>query len=88
MSILGWIFFGLITGFIASKVVNSEGEGCFVDIALGFVGALVGGFVWRQLTGFNAFSFHFDLVSMLVAIFGAIVVLLIYHAVTGRRTLR
>jgi uncharacterized membrane protein YeaQ/YmgE (transglycosylase-associated protein family) len=88
MSVLGWIFFGLITGFIASKVVNREGEGCLVNIALGFVGALVGGFVYRQISGFDAFSFHFDLISMLVAIVGAIVVLLIYHAATGRRTLR
>lgn len=88
MSVLGWIFFGLITGFIASKVVNREGEGCLLNIALGFVGALVGGFIWRQISGFDAFSFHFDLVSMLVAIVGAVLVLLIYHAATGRRTLR
>ncbi|HEX3673048.1 MAG TPA: GlsB/YeaQ/YmgE family stress response membrane protein [Rhizomicrobium sp.] len=88
MSFLGWIIFGLITGFIASKVVNSQGEGCFLNIALGFVGALVGGFIYRQISGFDAFSFHFDLISMLVAILGAIVVLLLYHAATGRRGLR
>ena len=86
MSLLGWIFFGLITGFIASSVVNNRGEGCFVNIALGLVGALVGGFIFRQLTGFNVF--HFNLVSMFVAIIGAVVVLLIYHAITGRRGLR
>jgi uncharacterized membrane protein YeaQ/YmgE (transglycosylase-associated protein family) len=88
MSFLGWIIFGLITGFIASKVVNSQGEGCFLNIALGFVGALVGGFIYRQISGFDAFSFHFDPVSMLVAILGAIVVLLLYHAATGRKGLR
>jgi uncharacterized membrane protein YeaQ/YmgE (transglycosylase-associated protein family) len=88
MSFLGWIIFGLITGFIASKVVNSQGEGCFLNIALGFVGALVGGFIYRQISGFDAFSFHFDLISMLVAILGAIVVLLVYHAATGRKGLR
>jgi uncharacterized membrane protein YeaQ/YmgE (transglycosylase-associated protein family) len=88
MSVLGWIFFRLITGFIASKVVNREGEGCLVNIALGFVGALVGGFIYRQISGFDAFSFRFNLISMLVAIVGAIVVLLLYHAATGRRTLR
>ena len=82
MSILGWIFFGLITGFIASLVVNRRGQGCFINIALGLVGALVGGFMFRQLAGFDAF--HFNLVSMFVAIIGAIVVLLIYHAFTGR----
>jgi uncharacterized membrane protein YeaQ/YmgE (transglycosylase-associated protein family) len=86
MSILGWIFFGLITGFIASYVVNRRGEGCMINIVLGLVGALVGGFVFRQLAGFDAF--HFNLASMFVAIVGAIIVLLIYHALTGRRGMR
>jgi uncharacterized membrane protein YeaQ/YmgE (transglycosylase-associated protein family) len=86
MSLLGWIFFGLITGFVASSVVNNRGEGCFVNIALGLVGALVGGFIFRQLMGFDVF--RFNLVSMFVAIIGAVVVLLIYHAITGRRGLR
>lgn len=83
MSILGWILFGLITGFVASKIVNDRGQGCFIDVALGLVGALVGGFIFRSLTGFNAF--HFNLISMFVAIVGAIVVLLLYHLATGRR---
>ncbi|HEY3637790.1 MAG TPA: GlsB/YeaQ/YmgE family stress response membrane protein [Rhizomicrobium sp.] len=86
MSILGWIIFGLITGFVASRIVNQRGEGCMLNITLGLVGALVGGFIFRQLAGFDAF--HFNLVSMFVAIVGAIVVLLLYHALTGRRGLR
>jgi uncharacterized membrane protein YeaQ/YmgE (transglycosylase-associated protein family) len=86
MSILGWTVFGLITGFIASRIVNKRGEGCIVNMALGFVGALVGGFIFRRIAGFNAF--HFNLASMFVAVIGAIVVLLIYHALTGRRGLR
>jgi uncharacterized membrane protein YeaQ/YmgE (transglycosylase-associated protein family) len=86
VSILGWIFFGLITGFIASKIVNSRGEGCFLNIALGLVGAMVGGFIFKTLIGFDAF--HFNLMSMFVAIVGAIVVLLLYHAATGQRRLR
>ncbi|HEY4124526.1 MAG TPA: GlsB/YeaQ/YmgE family stress response membrane protein [Rhizomicrobium sp.] len=86
MSILGWIVFGLITGFIASKVVNRRGEGCFLNIALGMVGALVGGAIFHELTPFSVF--HFNLTSMFVAVIGAIVVLLIYHALTGQRGLR
>lgn len=86
MSILGWIIFGAIAGFIASKVVNKQGEGCILNIALGLVGSLVGGFIFRQLTGFNVF--HFNLVSMFVAIIGAVVVLFLYHAITGQRGLR
>jgi uncharacterized membrane protein YeaQ/YmgE (transglycosylase-associated protein family) len=82
MSIIGWIILGLIAGFIASKIVNKSGEGLIVDIALGIVGAIVGGFLFNFIgqvgvTGLNLWS-------MLVAVIGAIVVLIIYHAV--RRT--
>jgi uncharacterized membrane protein YeaQ/YmgE (transglycosylase-associated protein family) len=83
MSIIGWIILGLISGFIASKIVNKSGEGFFLDIMLGIVGAIVGGFIFSALgasgiTGFNLYS-------MVVAIIGAIVVLVLYHAVVGRR---
>ncbi|HET7334072.1 MAG TPA: GlsB/YeaQ/YmgE family stress response membrane protein [Rhizomicrobium sp.] len=83
MSILGWIIFGLITGFIASKVVQGEGSGCFLNIALGLVGAVVGGALFSAL-GTHMF-FGFNLTSMFVAILGAIIVLFAYHAITGRR---
>jgi uncharacterized membrane protein YeaQ/YmgE (transglycosylase-associated protein family) len=86
MSIIGWLFFGLITGFIASKIVSDRGQGCFIDIALGIVGALLGGAIFALLG--HPVWFHFSLGSMLVAIIGAVVVLLIWHAITGRRTLK
>lgn len=86
MSIIGWIFFGLITGFIASKIVNARGEGCFLDIALGVIGAVVGGAIFAFLG--QPVIYHFSLWSMFVAVIGAVVVLLIWHAITGRRTLR
>jgi len=84
MSFLGWIIVGLIAGFVASKVVNDRGEGCFLNIALGLVGAMLGGFLMQTLGGAREGGF---LYSTLVAIIGAIVVLLIWHAITGRRTL-
>ncbi len=86
MSILGWLFFGLITGFIASKIVNQRGEGCFINIALGMAGAVVGGAMFTFL-GHQVF-FHFSLGSMIVAVIGAVVVLLIWNAATGRRGLK
>jgi uncharacterized membrane protein YeaQ/YmgE (transglycosylase-associated protein family) len=86
MSILGWIVFGLITGFIASKIVNREGEGCFLNIALGLAGAVVGGLMFSAMG--EPVMMHFSLKSMFVAILGAVIVLFLYHAVTGRRTLR
>jgi uncharacterized membrane protein YeaQ/YmgE (transglycosylase-associated protein family) len=86
MSILGWIFFGLIAGFIASRIVNARGEGCLIEIVLGLVGAIVGGGLF-SLLGERVF-WEFDLRSMFVAIIGAIVVLVVYHAATGRRGIR
>ena len=85
MSIIGWIVFGLIAGFIASKIVNKQGEGLFLDIILGIVGAVVGGFLVSFFTG-GQWQNHFDIPSMIVSIVGAVVVLAIYHAVFGRRT--
>ena len=85
MSVLGWIIVGLIAGFIASKIVNKQGEGCFVDIALGLVGAMFGGFIFQYLAGAAAGGFFY---STAVATIGAIIVLFIWHAVTGRKTLK
>ena len=83
MSILAWLVLGLISGFIASKVVNKSGEGMVLDIVLGIIGAFVGGWLFNTygqagVTGLNLYS-------MLVAVVGAIVVLVVYHAIFGRR---
>lgn len=83
MSILAWLVVGLIAGFIASKIINKRGEGVIMDIVLGVVGAIVGGFIFNFFghsapTGINLYS-------IFVAVIGAIVVLLAYHAVIGRR---
>lgn len=83
MSILAWLVVGLIGGFLASKVVNKTGEGLVMDIVLGVVGALVGGFLFNQfghsgVTGINLYS-------ILVAFVGAVVVLIVYHMVFRRR---
>ena len=85
MGIIAWIVLGLIAGFIASRIVNHTGSGLIMDIVLGVVGALVGGFVFSLfgavgVTGFNIYS-------MLVAVVGAVVVLWLYHALVGRRAL-
>jgi len=85
MGIIAWIVLGLIAGFIASKIVNHTGSGILMDIVLGVVGALVGGFLFSMfgavgVTGFNIYS-------MLVAIVGAVVVLWLYHMLVGRRAL-
>jgi uncharacterized membrane protein YeaQ/YmgE (transglycosylase-associated protein family) len=85
MSILAWIILGLISGFIASKIVNKTGEGVVRDIILGVVGAIIGG--WLFTTFGMAGVTGVNLYSMLVAVVGAIVVLVLYHAITRRRTI-
>lgn len=86
MTVIGWILFGLMTGFIASHVVNKRGEGCILNIALGIVGACVGGLIFNSIGGHGVTGFN--LYSMFVGVIGAIVVLLLFHAATGRRGLR
>ena len=83
MSIIAWIVLGLIAGFIASKIVNKQGSGIIVDIILGIVGAIVGGFIFTQFGAAPVMGFN--IYSMLVAIIGAIVVLWLYHIIFGRR---
>lgn len=82
MSILAWVLLGLIAGFIASKIINKSGQGILLDIALGIIGAIVGGFLFTAVgaTGVTGFNLY----SMFVSVVGAIVVLWVYHAVVRR----
>ena len=82
MGIISWIVLGLIAGFIGSKIVNKRGEGLILDIVLGIVGAIVGGWLagFVGLAGVSGLNLY----SLLVAVVGAVVVLLVYHAI--RRT--
>lgn len=78
MSILAWIVLGLLAGFIGSKLVNKSGEGVIVDILLGIVGAVIGGWLFNRfgqpgVTGLNLYS-------LLVAVVGSVLFLVIYHA--------
>ncbi len=83
MSVIAWLILGLIAGFIASRLVNHTGAGLILDLVLGIVGAVVGGWLFAffgasEATGLNLYS-------LIVAVVGAIVVLLIYNALTGVR---
>jgi uncharacterized membrane protein YeaQ/YmgE (transglycosylase-associated protein family) len=85
MSILAWLVVGLVAGWIGSMIVNRGGEGPLLDIVLGIVGAFVGGFLFNMIghsgvTGINLYS-------ILVAVVGSIVVLVVYHALFRRRAL-
>ncbi len=79
IGLIEWLILGLIAGFIGSKIVNKSGEGVMIDTLIGVVGAVVGGWLvsflhWGPATGLNIYS-------LLVAVLGSIVCLLIYRAV-------
>lgn len=85
-SLIGWLVLGLIAGFIASKIYEGAGQGLVIDLILGVVGAYVGGFLFSFIGA--APTGNSVIYSMFVAVVGAIVVLWLYHMVTGRRSLR
>jgi uncharacterized membrane protein YeaQ/YmgE (transglycosylase-associated protein family) len=79
MSLLTWVVLGLVAGFLGSKLINKSGEGFILDIVLGIVGAIVGGFLFnmfgaRGVTGLNLYS-------LFVAVIGSIVFLVVYHTI-------
>ncbi len=82
MGWIAWIILGLIAGFIGSKIVNKSGSGIMLDIVIGIVGAFIGGWIGSKLGlgGVNGLN----LWSLLLAVVGAVVVLLIYNAVARR----
>ncbi len=79
MSFIAWIVLGLVAGFIGSKLVNKRGEGFFLDIILGVIGAVVGGWVFSIFGGEGVSGFNVH--SLIVAVIGAVLVLVIYHAI-------
>ena len=83
MSFLAWIVLGVIAGFLGSKIVNRRGEGMVLDLVLGIVGAVVGGWLagFFGLAGVSGLNLY----SLVVAVLGAVVVLVVYHAL--RRTI-
>jgi uncharacterized membrane protein YeaQ/YmgE (transglycosylase-associated protein family) len=86
MGILSWIVLGGIAGWLGSMIVNKSGEGVLRDIVLGIIGGIVGGWVFAMMgstgvTGFNLWS-------LFVAVVGAIIVLVLYHALFGRARAR
>ena len=79
MSIIAWILLGLFAGFLGSKLVNRRGQGIILDIFLGIVGALAGGFLFQRV-GANGVT-GLNLWSLLVATTGSIVLLMVVHAI-------
>lgn len=81
-SIIAWLVIGLLAGMISGRIVRGRGYGCLLDIVVGIVGAFVGGFIISLLFPGTQFGF---IGSLLVAIGGAVVLLLILRLITGGR---
>ena len=84
MAVIGWIVFGALVGWIANMVMGRQGSGCLVNIALGLVGAVAGGFLFSLLTGGFHYEYHGFIVSTLVAVIGAVIVLAAWNAISRR----
>jgi uncharacterized membrane protein YeaQ/YmgE (transglycosylase-associated protein family) len=82
MSLIGWIILGLIAGWIGSRMVKGAGSGLMMNLVLGVVGAVVGGFLVGLLGGSGVTGFN--LWSLIVAVFGAVMVLVFAGAVRRR----
>ncbi len=76
MNIIAWIIFGALAGWVAGLISGHRRMGCLTDIIVGIIGAFIGGTVVELLTG-GDFVFHFNLISFIVAVVGAIILLAI-----------
>lgn len=86
MSIIGWVIIGALAGWIASMIVGRNREMNWLEnIIAGIVGALAGGFLWGLLVD-SDWSSSFSIGTLLVAIVGAVIVLVIWNAVRTRAT--
>ena len=84
MSTIGLILLGLISAFFASKVVNHTGKGLFMDMVLGVAGAMVGSVVLGLVGRTGAAGLNLSIVF--ASVIGAVLALVVYHAVSGRQS--
>jgi len=85
MGILAWLVVGLIAGWLAGRVMRGGGYGLIGDIIVGIVGALIGGFLAATLLKIPNAVNGINVMSILVAFIGAVILLAILRMVSGRR---
>jgi uncharacterized membrane protein YeaQ/YmgE (transglycosylase-associated protein family) len=84
MSIVAWIVLGLIAGVVAKSLLGGRAKhGVIVTILIGIAGALFGGWAASKFFHIKATGEFLDLSTWIIAILGSVVLLLIYHAITG-----
>jgi uncharacterized membrane protein YeaQ/YmgE (transglycosylase-associated protein family) len=82
MGIISWIIIGLIAGWLTGKIMGGSGKGALMDIIVGLIGALVGGFL-MQLVGFSPEGGY--IYTILVATLGAVILTWLYRKLTATR---
>jgi uncharacterized membrane protein YeaQ/YmgE (transglycosylase-associated protein family) len=85
MGLLAWIVVGLIAGWLAGLVMKGGGYGVIGDLILGIIGALVGGFLASAVFGVPDPISGINLTTLIVSFLGAVVVVAIVRALSGRR---
>jgi uncharacterized membrane protein YeaQ/YmgE (transglycosylase-associated protein family) len=83
--IIAWIIIGVVAGWLTGKLMKGSGFGVFVDMIVGLIGALIGGFISSRL-GFGGVGDHGLIVSILIAVVGAVILTLILRLITGNRS--
>jgi uncharacterized membrane protein YeaQ/YmgE (transglycosylase-associated protein family) len=83
--IIAWIIIGLIAGWITGKLMKGSGFGAIMDMVVGLVGALIGGFLSSHL-GFGGVGDHGLVMSIAIAVLGAVILTLILRLITGNRS--
>jgi uncharacterized membrane protein YeaQ/YmgE (transglycosylase-associated protein family) len=82
--LIAWIIIGVIAGWLTGKIMKGSGFGFFVDMIVGLVGALVGGFLSSHL-GFGGVGQHGLIVSILIAVAGAVIFTWVLRLISGDR---
>jgi uncharacterized membrane protein YeaQ/YmgE (transglycosylase-associated protein family) len=82
--IIAWIVIGVIAGWLTGKIMKGSGFGFFVDMIVGIIGAMVGGFISYHL-GLGGVNEHGLIISIVIAVFGAIILTWLVRLVTGER---
>jgi uncharacterized membrane protein YeaQ/YmgE (transglycosylase-associated protein family) len=83
--IIAWIIIGIIAGWITGKLMKGSGFGAIMDMVVGLVGALIGGFISSHL-GFGGVGEHGLVMSIVIAVIGAVILTLLLRLITGNRS--
>jgi uncharacterized membrane protein YeaQ/YmgE (transglycosylase-associated protein family) len=82
--IIAWIIIGVIAGWLTGKLMRGSGFGFLMDMVVGLVGALIGGFVSSHL-GLGGVGQHGLIMSIVIAVIGAVILTLIVRLISGNR---